>query len=498
MDAWLVEAERLVERRATIERELADVVGAAKRAGRVREETAATEERSTMLEELAAKERKLADMVDLVVRAPAVVSSGVVEALADPEMRAITPASAHEILQILPREIDDLRVHVAALSERTAPRPSYVFDDRVEQKRADRLAEFLARLDALESQTIPAIRARALRAVGLAAETIETRRTSWDEAIRTIADRSLCPDYEGLQLSPQLGLVPLGRNPDTRLYEFWHVLSGDEPVLDTESTWRVEPTSGLVLVLIPGATTVLGCQSMDRTALHYDTGAERTEEPSPPILLAPFFLSKYEMTQGQWIIIDGANPSRWWPGWSLFRDPRVARTNPVENVSWTECHVLLGRVGLVLPTEAQWEYAARGRGDHPFGEFDRFEEIASRANWGDRNYDLWDNKPSVDTLDDGYSGHASVGSFPPNGFGLFDVFGNVSEWCRDWYKDSCTDARVLPGSGERVPDLSDSKVLRGGSFAHEAEPHRVARRFQLKPAHREHDIGVRPARALDP
>ena len=128
---------------------------------------------------------------------------------------------------------------------------------------------------------------------------------------------------------------------------------------------------------------------------------------------------------------------------------------------------MLARLGLELPTEAQWEYAARGGTATPWYTGAAPISLRGHANLRDATarrsdgrrasgqYELW--------LNDGYAGLAPVGSFRPNPFGLHDVIGNVSEWCRDWFQ--VYECPVRPGTGERIPvDAGPMRrVLRGGN-----------------------------------
>jgi formylglycine-generating enzyme required for sulfatase activity len=321
----------------------------------------------------------------------------------------------------------------------------------------------------------------------------------WAKAIESIAARAECPLYRGLRLQPQLGLLPLGRCVHSGLWEFAHVLSGDEVATwDDRLGGIVTERSGLVLVLVPGGTFLQGAQREDRRAPGYDPDAEPDEGRPHEVTLAPFFLSKYAMTQSQWQWATGSNPSVYKPG-SRFGDKVTTGLHPVENVSWVDCERWLQRMGLLLPTESQWEYAARAGTATPWWTGAERESLADAANLADAfckrnggpagwNYESWD---------DGYAIHAPVIAYRPNPFGLFGVHGNVWEWCRDAYgRYDASEARE--GDGLREPAGSASRVGRGGSFGGAASDARSANRNAGAPEYRDGNLGLRPARGITP
>jgi formylglycine-generating enzyme required for sulfatase activity len=187
---------------------------------------------------------------------------------------------------------------------------------------------------------------------------------------------------------------------------------------------------------------------------------------------------------------------RWWqwtPG-ANWRHPSGAAStldslwlHPVVHVSHADASAFCAWMGRRLPTEAEWEYAARGGlegrtfswGDDPI--------TPARAN-------VWQGEfPVVNRGDDGYVGTAPVGSFPPNGYGVFDMAGNVWEWTADRYNASML--------GPTMPDAPDERLIRGGSFlCHESycTGYRVAARMHATPATTLMNTGFRCAASLQP
>jgi formylglycine-generating enzyme required for sulfatase activity len=218
--------------------------------------------------------------------------------------------------------------------------------------------------------------------------------------------------------------------------------------------------------------------------------------PPDTVELAPFFLAKHELTQGQWRRFTGANPSKHLAGTQVAGRPLDERS-PVEQVSWTVAVEQLARLGWQLPTEAQWEYAARAGVAAPWWTGEEPEGLQGAANLADRfarvNGAAY---PTEEALDDGHLVHAPVGSFAPNPFGLHDTVGNVYEWCRDHHVDYTLTARSPDGA--RGGTTSATRIVRGGSYLTLPRQARAARRDSGQPELESETIGVRPARAVAP
>ena len=172
----------------------------------------------------------------------------------------------------------------------------YDFEDTETGWWHDTLAQLVAELDRFTTddphgQTLCSMRARLELAESLESRTLEEPRELWEDAISVIADPSRCPLYVGLTIEPQLGLVPLRLNPDSGLYEFWHLPTGAPPEVDDQGQLILTEASGLVLVLIPGGSFWMGAQSEAPQGRNYDPRADREESPPHQVRLDPFFLS---------------------------------------------------------------------------------------------------------------------------------------------------------------------------------------------------------------
>jgi len=216
--------------------------------------------------------------------------------------------------------------------------------------------------------------------------------------------------------------------------------------------------------------------------------------------LEPFFISKFEVTQGQWIRTMGShsNPSYWTLD-DGTDDYRVTELNPVEQVDWDDAIAFAERQGLTLPTEVQFEVAQRAGTTTPWWtgataeSLRGSEAVSSLAPEGDT--------PLLRGLRVGL--HVPVGSFRPNPYGLYDLTGNVEEWCRDVF---WVDAKLAPprvGDGLRArPDPKENeenphRSLRGGSHAHGPNVLAAGHRNDDVRRSASRSIGFRVARPVD-
>ncbi|WP_255956009.1 formylglycine-generating enzyme family protein [Streptomyces odontomachi] len=165
------------------------------------------------------------------------------------------------------------------------------------------------------------------------------------------------------------------------------------------------------------------------------------------------------------------------------------RDHPAVHISWNDAVAYCGWAGVRLPTEAEWEYAARGGLDgrrYPWGD-----ELAPD---GEFRLNIWRGRfPTRNTAEDGYRSTAPVTAFPPNGHGLYNTCGNVWEWCADWWH-TAHDAR--PHTDPTGPATGSAKVMRGGShMCHDSYcyRYRVAARTSNPPDTGAGNLGFRVA-----
>ena len=403
------------------------------------------------------------------------------------------------------QRVASLEQRLATLEVAVEARRTWNFDDVELQWQHDLLRELVAGLERLADEdpgvgALAGVRRRAEFAAGLEEHSLTgaAPATLWRAAREAVASS---PSYAGLDLGPQLGLLPLGPDPDSGLWEFAHLASGEAARRGPAGALKLTEATGVVLVLIPSGRFAMGCQAEDPSAAHFDTKANIEESPVHELELGAFFLSKYELTQAQWLRATGTNPSAYGPqhyapSWN--RDGRPASLlHPVEQVSWDDCARVLPRLDLGLPTEAQWEYAARAGTHGAWWTGDEVVSLQGACNLADRfGVDSgaagW---PAYELeLDDGETCHAPVGSFRANAFGLYDTAGNVFEWCGDGYGLYGSPARE--GDGARAGVTPEAHPRRGGGWSHASSDARSGARNPGAAGFLSDVLGVRPARPL--
>ena len=306
------------------------------------------------------------------------------------------------------------------------------------------------------------------------ARLIEDRNSSpegsqrWSEAIDAI---SRSPYYGGLMLKPQEGLLPIGADAKSGLWEFWHMSSGNEPKRGADGRLVLTESTGIVFVLIPGGTFWMGAQADDPAGRNYDPQAALDEQPVHEVELPAYFVSKYEMTQGQWRWLTGADP--FYVSDSLLK--------PAAQLSWDDATNLLLRMGLTLPTEAQWERGVRGGTNTPW--------------WTGLQASTLRGKENVDVSGEGHGNMVQVGRLEPNPFGLYDMCGNAIEWCEEVY----TSYPDHPDPSFRPHDHGKRlRSMRGGWYSAEAPLVRSACRNHAVPEGRDDSFGLRPVLGVTP
>ncbi|MEM7307388.1 MAG: bifunctional serine/threonine-protein kinase/formylglycine-generating enzyme family protein [Planctomycetota bacterium] len=416
------------------------------------------------------------------------------------ELRAETlwPASPTRLVEIdawldeaqmLALRLDQHRETLAAIgaeAERDGERRFQTTEDAWHHERLAELVEALERLADEETGTLASVRLRRELATALEHATVAGPdvAAAWDAARASIANSGSSPRYGGLRIEPQLGLVPLRQDPESLLWEFWVHGTGTPPEVGEDGRYVLTAESAIVLVLLPGDPDFL-LGSEDRT--------QDPKQRTCRVNLVPFFAGKFEVTQGQWERVFGSNPSGLTG--DRYQGFDFDGSHPVERVTWHESERLCARFGLQLPTEAQWEYACRGGRRTRFWFGGDPADAEGRENLRDES-NARESGLRLEPWDDGFPFHAPVGSFAPNPHGLFDMHGNVSEWCADWGAGDYGPDRLDPGDG-LSPSVGDQRVKRGGSWHGDNASAHSAFRHVGEPTSSNYAHGLRVARALD-
>jgi len=253
-------------------------------------------------------------------------------------------------------------------------------------------------------------------------------------------------------------VYPTGQETTVNPKDHPRVATGDSvapPVLTPSrpvGTTKVNPKDRLKYMSIPPGTFQMGCSTSDN-----ECGDE--EKPVHNVTITKdFWIGQTEVTQDAFQRVTGENPS-------YFKGAKL----PVENVSWDEAQRYCSAVGMRLPTEAEWEYAARaGSKENRYGQLDQIAWYASNS-WGKTH---------------------EVGKKQANAWGLYDMLGNVWELVADWYSNN-----YLPGNqiDPRGPESGSNHVIRGGPWRNDSKSATASSRGLVRPEDRESSIGFRCA-----
>ncbi len=217
------------------------------------------------------------------------------------------------------------------------------------------------------------------------------------------------------------------------------------------------------MVYVEGGTFTMGATKEQKK------DAEVDEKPKHKVTLASFYICKYEVTQALWVAVMGSNPS----------DFQGNLQRPVESVSWDDCQVFIKKLNQLtgksfrLPTEAEWEYAARGGSKSKGYKYAGSNTLGDVA-WYNSNCS-WQTHP--------------VATKSPNELGLYDMSGNVLEWCQDWYGSYSSGAQTNPTGSTS----GSYRVCRGGSWCYGTRECRVSNRIIGSPSHPYYHLGLRLA-----
>ncbi len=308
------------------------------------------------------------------------------------------------------------------------------------------------RFEVLGDRTVTAVTPAG--AVGLATVTVTT---AGGTATRAGAFRYFDSSwYTVLEQDPSVAVVP---NATVRAN-----------IIATGFPWRVRDIgTGIELLLVPPGTFTMGCNAFDLGR------CDPNESPRHQVTLTrAFYLGRYEVTQAQWQARMGYNPSYF---------SRNNPNRPVETVSWNDVAGFNTATGFRLPTEAEWEYSCRAGTTRAIHYTSRQHPNGSNSTVYLYNIAWFNGNAGARTH--------NVGGKDPNGFGFYDMSGNVWEWCNDWFGNYAAGNATDPAG----PSTGTSRVLRGGYCYSNSINCRSSGRVSRAPGDRGDDfVGVRVAR----
>ena len=253
--------------------------------------------------------------------------------------------------------------------------------------------------------------------------------------------------------------------------------------LPNQMVWNKD---GAEMAYIPAGSFEMG-DAMNET----EAWMQRSR-PVHPVRLDGFYIDKTEVTVGQFKAFLADSSYNWTGSWDDVDQYSPGDDYPMIYVDWNDATAYAKWSGKRLPTEAEWEYAARGGAvgqRYPWGSE---KADGSQGNFADKSSAVdWANA----NVDDGYATCSPVGSYRPNGYGLYDMGGNVWEWCADWYGSDYYSKSS--GQNPLGPDSGSSRVLRGGGWSNYTYYLRVAYRGYYFPHNRIDGLGFRCVSGLN-
>lgn len=268
----------------------------------------------------------------------------------------------------------------------------------------------------------------------------------------------------------------VGKNIPTGTHSIiWDVLSEKDKLQGDNIVFKVKASSkssikenvnGVIfeMIYVEGGTFTMGC------ALEQGLGCLNEAMPAHQVTLSSFYIGKFEVTQALWQAVMDSNPSS-------FKGSNL----PVEQVSWDDIQTFILKLNNLtghtyrLPSEAEWEYAARGGNKSKGFQYSGSKDIDIVA-WYYRNSS---------------SATHSVGTKQPNELGIYDMSGNVWEWCQDWYGNYTSFSQTNPTG----PSSGSNRVLRGSSWYADTETGcEVSFRISINSEYSDGDVGFRLVR----